>query len=87
MLKIVAHGQDGSSTLRLEGDVIGLWVDELRRSSEEPLAAGAQLTVDLADVGFADREGIELLQRLAARGVSVVNASRFVAEQIKAQPR
>jgi len=84
MLKIVADKRDRQSTLRLEGDVIGLWVDELRRSSEEPLAAGTQLTVDLADVGFVDREGIELLQRLGARGVAVVNASRFVAEQLKA---
>jgi len=87
MLKIVAHKQDRQSTLRLEGDVIGLWVDELRRSSEEPLAAGTQLTVDLAGVGFLDREGIELLQELTARGVTVVNASRFVAEQLKAQAR
>lgn len=80
----MADKRDRQSTLRLEGDVIGLWVDELRRSSEEPLAAGTQLTVDLADVGFVDREGIELLQRLGARGVAVVNASRFVAEQLKA---
>jgi uncharacterized protein YoaH (UPF0181 family) len=43
--------------------------------------------VDLADVGFVDREGIELLQTLGARGVAVVNASRFVAEQLKAQTR
>jgi len=87
MLKIVAHERDRRSTLRLEGDVIGLWVDELRRSSEGPLALGAELTVDLTDVGFVDREGIELLQRLGARGVAVVNASRFVAEQLKAQTR
>ena len=85
MLKIVAHKRDRRSTLRLEGDVIGRWVDELRRFSEETLASGVQLTVDLSDVDFVDREGADLLQMLGDRGVSVVNASRFVAEQLKAQ--
>ena len=87
MLKIVAHDRDRHCTLRLEGDVIGRWVDELRRFSEETLASAAQLTVDLADVGFVDREGVDLLQMLGDRGVAVVNASRFVAEQLKAQTR
>ena len=87
MLKIVAHQRDRHNTLRLEGDVIGVWVDELRRSSEEVLASGDRLVVDLADVGFVDRGGVELLQTLVGRGVALANASRFVVERLKARPR
>ena len=87
MLKIVTYSQERGRTLRLEGDVIGPWVDELRRSSEEVLASGDGLAVDLSDVSFVGREGLVLLQALAARGAALVNVSSFVAEQLRAQPR
>jgi ABC-type transporter Mla MlaB component len=84
MLKIVGHEEREATTLRLQGDVIGLWVEELRRSCDLAQAAGQAVTVDLTDVGFVDRDGVALLHRLEASGVALENASRFVAEQLKA---
>ena len=71
----------------LQGDVIGLWVGELQRSCDGARASGLAVTVDLTDVGFVDQDGVDLLRRLRARGVSLVNASRFVLEQLKATAR
>ena len=79
MLKIVVE----TGTVRAEGQVIGAWVEELRRSCERVLAAEARLVVDLAGVSFADRGGVELLRGLSGRGATVVNCSVFVAEQLK----
>ena len=85
MLKItpVANGTD-APILRLEGVVIGPWVEELRRSCEGILAASEWLTLDLTSVSFIDREGIELFRTLRSRHVVLSNCSRFVQEQLKA---
>jgi hypothetical protein len=88
MLRIVALERSGDgATLRLEGRVIGPWVDELRRSCERYLATGATLTLDLGDVAFVERDGVRLLQNLVDGGVAVVNCPAFVCEQLKALSR
>jgi anti-anti-sigma regulatory factor len=83
MLRIMVEARDGGSVVRAEGQMIGAWVDELRRSLEEATRAGMTVTVDLAGVSFVDRRGVDLLRALAHRGVAVVNCSGFVAEQLK----
>ena len=86
MLRIqLLDQQDGTATLELAGRVVGLWVDELSRSCERILGVGGTLSVDLGGVSFVDRYGVELLQRLRARDVALVNCSPFVAEQLKGQ--
>ena len=76
--------RDGTTTLELAGRVVGPWVDELRRSCERVLGIGGALTVDLGQVSFVDRDGVQFLKRLRARDVALVNCSPFVAEQLKA---
>ncbi len=83
MLKIVIEGNGTSGAVRAEGRVIGPWVGELARACEPLLAAGPGLVVDLGGVSFVDRDGVELLRRLIGQGATVVNTSRFVAEQLK----
>ena len=77
--------KNGNTTLELAGRVIGPWVDELSRSCERVLAIGGTLSVDLGQVSFVDRDGVQFLQRLRARDVALVNCSPFVAEQLKGQ--
>lgn len=76
--------QDGTATLQLAGRVAGPWVDELSRSCERVLAVGGTLSVDLREVAFVDRAGVEFLRNLRGRQVTLVNCSPFVAEQLKA---
>ena len=86
MLRIELLDQrDGTTTLELAGRVVGPWVDELSRSCERALAIGGALSVDLAQVSFVDREGVQFLKRLRARDVALVNCSPFVAEQLNGQ--
>ena len=70
-------------TLLIEGKVVGEAVDELNSCCDQALAEGRRLTLDVAGVSFIDRKGVALFHRLAARHVSVVNCSAFVAEQLK----
>lgn len=70
-------------TLRLEGQVVGPWVEELRRVCERVLNQGGRLSLDLRNVSFFDREGLLLCRRLVEQQVSLENPSAFVAEQLK----
>ena len=67
-------------TLRLEGEVKGGWVAELRQSCEAVLCEGTELALDLAGVSFIDQDGIALFHTLQERDVILRNASYFVAE-------
>jgi hypothetical protein len=85
MLKITeGRLSDESATLCLEGQVIGPWVDEVRQACEPWLCPGRELTLDLAEVSFADRDGIALFGELRGRRVAFVNCSPFLTEQLKA---
>jgi anti-anti-sigma regulatory factor len=85
MLKIeYSEKVNKSITLRLEGRVIGPWVEEVRRVAEKIIDSGAILTFDLSEVTFVDRKGIELFRKLRDRQATFLNSSVFVAEQLKA---
>jgi hypothetical protein len=73
--------------MTLEGRVIGPWVDEVRRACERALVTCEALTLDLHEVAFVDRDGLELLKDLADRGVIVVNCPAFLHEQLRALSR
>lgn len=85
MLRVtVVESSSEAVRLRVEGRVASNWVGELRRSCEvQALSDGIRLTLDLADVSFVDAAGIELLNELRLRCVTLLNPSPFVAEQLK----
>ena len=86
MLRItVVESSSEAVRLRAEGRLTGGWVDELRRTCDlHALSNGIRLTLDLADVSFADAAGIELLKELRMRVVILLSPSSLVAEQLKA---
>ena len=85
MLKIVRHDPSaGDAVLHLEGQIIGPWVDELRRTCDGLLPTTA-VTLDLSDVSFVERRGVELLRSLGRLGVPLLHCSAFVVEQLKVQ--
>lgn len=83
MLKIVADGEEGETVLRLEGQVIGPWVDELRAICETARGRRVPMTLDLAAVTFVSREGVQLLLELRERSVTLRHCSGFVREQLR----
>ena len=86
MLRItVVESSAEGVRLRVEGRVMGGWVEELRTSCDvHALCDGIRLTLDLADVSFVDAAGIELLKELRSRCVTLLSPSPYVAEQLKA---
>jgi hypothetical protein len=74
-------------TLRLEGELLGAWVEELERTCAEVLARGGGLGLDLAAVRFVGREGAELLRRLGRSGAVLGRPSPFVRAQLESWAR
>ena len=71
-----------TTTFRLEGRVVGPWVDELKQVCE-PFVKNGHLALDLTDVTFVDESGGALLVSLRSRGAKLLNAMPFVEEQLK----
>jgi hypothetical protein len=87
MLRITHEPRvEGADILRLEGQVIGLWVAELRQACDADLGTNgrrARLVIDLSGVSFLNPEAIALFRELAGRQVRVRHCSPFIAEQLK----
>ena len=84
MLKIsIVSDSDQAIELQLEGKLVGPWVEELRRLSDEALSHQKNVSLDLERVWFVDSRGVTLLRDLAKRQVSELNCSQFVSQQLK----
>ena len=84
MLRIsVIDDSDNAVELALEGKLVGPWVDELERVSQETLSQSKSLTLNLEKVWFVDSRGAALLRDLAGKHVSQCNCSQFVNQLVK----
>ncbi len=84
MLKIsIISDSDQAIQFQLEGKLVGPWVEELQRLSDEALSHQKTVSLDLERVWFVDPHGVTLLRDLARRKVSQVNCSQFVTQQLK----
>jgi len=83
MLKIdVAEDAGAGITVRLEGRMVGPWVDELDRACQPHLGNGHALTLDFSGVSFIGREGVALCRSLRQRHATFRNCSPFIKEQL-----
>jgi len=84
VLKIsIINDSDRAIELQLEGKLVGAWVEELRRLSDEALSQQKNVSLDLEKVWFVDSRGVTLLRDLAKRQVSELNCSQFLNQQLK----
>ena len=75
--------EDRLLTLRLEGRIVGPWVEELERTCSSLLAKNPATTIELAGVAFLDGAGAELLLRLQEQGVTLTGGSAFLREYLQ----
>jgi anti-anti-sigma regulatory factor len=79
VLKITEMSRSAAvRTLKLEGKVLGPWLDELRRICNETTMPHVRL--DLAAVTFVDAAAAKLLTELIGQGVAIIRCSSYVAE-------
>ena len=84
MLRIsILDDSEQAIRLVLEGRLVGPWVHELRKKSEQALSKTKSVTLDLGKLWFVDPSGAALLRELADRQVEQVNCSIFISQQLK----
>ena len=86
MLKITEIARnDSGRTFKLEGKLLGPWVDELRNVCGQPIGRLEQVGIDLAAVTFVNAAGTELLRELIRQGIIITQCSAFIAELLHAE--
>jgi ABC-type transporter Mla MlaB component len=86
VLKITEMAQsDSGRTLKLEGKLLGPWVDELRNVCRQLLTRAEQVSLDLAAVTFVNAAGAKLLRELIRNGIIITQCSAFVVELLHAE--
>lgn len=85
MLRItVVESSATAVKLRVEGQIAGPWVEELRttctaHTGQKPV----QLCLELEYVSFADSAGVTCLKKLREQGVGFFRVSPFLTELFK----
>jgi len=68
VLKIsIISDSDQAIELQLEGKLVGPWVEELRKLSDEALSLQKNVSLDLERVWFVDLHGVTLLRELTRK--------------------
>ncbi len=81
MLKITETARsDSTRTFKLEGKLVGPWLDELSTICMQSIQRSEQIHLDLAAVTFVDAAGARLMGELIRQGVAIIHCSGFVAE-------
>lgn len=84
MLKVTHVAEDDRTvTLRLEGRIVGQWVNELKRECEICLGKRRKLILDLSGVSFIDNQGITTLKTLLSDRVQLIGCSLFITGILK----
>jgi anti-anti-sigma regulatory factor len=82
MLRITRLPGTVATTLKVEGKLLEPWVDEFQTavsSSPSPVP----ISLDLSDLTFVDRAGLEVLAAMIRRGLVVSACSNFVKELLR----
>jgi hypothetical protein len=73
----------GTQIIKLEGKLVGPWVDEVRKACAAGADPSCLTELDLSALVFVDVAGERLLRDLIARGIEVVACSGYVAELLR----
>ncbi len=85
MFKISTVTQDENITFKLEGKLVGEWVEEAWRTFQAHSDHGARRRLDLSELTFVDGRGARLLRDLVESGATIVACTNFVSEVIHAE--
>ena len=74
---------DGSMVVKLEGQVVGQCVTEVETYCYRALGKNEPLTIDVGEVLYLDRSGVNLFKNLLEQQVTLVNCNAFLTELLR----
>ena len=85
MLRITQNHDGTRVVLKLEGKLVGPWVDELRRVLESESHSAELLSLDANGLSFVDLDGERLLREWLQRGAELASPMGFVGELLRTE--
>lgn len=84
MLRMTLERRNGHRVrMRLEGRMVGPWIDELSGVCDALRAAGERFDLEMSGVSFLSAEAVRFVRALNGEGVGVDGCSEFVREQLR----
>jgi hypothetical protein len=77
-------GANPTPTIKLEGKLLGPWVDEVRKECASGTKPFDRTRLDLSALTFVDAAGAGLLRELIGQGIEIIACSSYVAELLRA---
>jgi hypothetical protein len=74
-----------TQTVKLEGKLLGPWVDEVSKACTAGTDPSIRINLDLSAFSVVDAAGERLLRDLIGRGIEVVACSGYVAELLRSR--
>ena len=78
MLRVTPIQTGSMTTLKLEGNLSGPWVDELRQCWTKLVEENVPVELDLRGLNFLDSSGTTLLLRMEREGSRLFGSSAFI---------
>ena len=78
---------NGNKVVKLEGQVVGPSVTEVETYCQQFLEKEGSLTIDVGEVLYLDRNGVNLFKDLLERRVKFVNCNAFLTELLRSTTR
>ncbi len=79
MLRITNVQTSQGAVVKLDGKLLGAWVEEVRQAYLDARLSG-HVRLDLSQVSFVDEPGVRLLAELLRQEASIAAQSNYVAE-------
>jgi len=70
-------------TLHLQGRIVTEWAELLERECGSLMRSGYRVVLDLSDVVFIGRSGVEVLGRVGRAGARIVGCTPLVAAMLE----
>jgi anti-anti-sigma regulatory factor len=81
MLRITKMAESPAHvTLKLEGRIVSDWVSVVERECLTALEEKRQVILDVSEVTFIDRHGLEMLRQIASPHLQISDASALIGE-------
>jgi anti-anti-sigma regulatory factor len=85
MLRVTPIQTEGATTLKLEGNLSGPWVDELRQCWMKLVGENVPVEVDLRSLHFLDSNGTTLLLGMESQGTRLFGGSPFIDSLLRSE--
>lgn len=84
MLRITKIKENGAPlTLKIEGAITGEWITTVDQECRALIQPDELVRLDFSEVTYMDDHGMDMLRKLPAHNITIINAPAFIEELLQ----